>query len=569
MSDLMNEAFQALKILDEDTFTINADGSADLKNFMDNDIHDELELIIDPLAETEEDVQESYLGKAILDCIICHSKVYKEPEEVVIDEEAGLANVGETCVYCQASDGYKVIGQVAEFCPHCDEEPKVVADTDVSVDVEEKLAEARDGARLGKNYKLKKNLKEHLFHAKPGKYVNTEDSNDYLVIGSNGRVVETSVGEIINDGFGVKINNTKYIIDDYKYGYIAVYSYTDSKVDTQFPFIFKWKDQLEENSIKEIKEDFNSEKLKEPGTALWTGNKCSAEAEALVAYDAFDSTYVYDIDEFREYFEEDVLDNINAKLTPEEITNLMEELCDKYEWIVSMDPRERNEAARDLRNHLRSIKNNRKNMKESSKVMKEKADSDRDYKLKEDLESIAIETDTDKITITSEEREDDDKEEEAEEEKAESAEEAQPEMIEPVAAETEDKFQDVDIDEFDETEFDELGESYLKRVYENVKSYKTVKAATNGNKLKLEGIITFKSGKQGRTNFVFEAKSITKSGKLKFLGENKQFARGKKAFTLTGKANGKKLCCESLTYNYRARDEKNGQSKRLYGRVCR
>ena len=478
MSDLMNEAFQALKILDEDTFTINADGSADLKNFMDNDIHDELELIIDPLAETEEDVQESYLGKAILDCIICHSKVYKEPEEVIIDEEAGLANVGETCVYCQASDGYKVIGQVAEFCPHCDEEPKVVADTDVSVDVEEKLAEARDGARLGKNYKLKKNLKE-------------------------------------------------------------------------------------------IKEDFNSEKLKEPGTALWTGNKCSADAEALVAYSAFDSTYVYDIDEFREDFEEDVLDNINAKLTPEEITNLMEELCDKYEWIVSMDPRERNEAARDLRNHLKSIKNNRKNMKESFKVMKEKADSDRDYKLKEDLESIAIETDSDKITITSEEREDDDKEEEAEEEKAESAEEAQPEMIEPVAVETEDKFQDVDIDEFDETEFDELGESYLKRVYENVKSYKTVKAATRGNKLKLEGIITFKSGKQGRTNFVFEAKSITKSGKLKFLGDNKQFARGKKAFTLTGKADGKKLCCESLTYNYRARDEKNGQSKRLYGRVCR
>ena len=439
MSDLMNEAFQALKILDEDTFTINADGSADLKNFMDNDIHDELELIIDPLAETEEDIQESYLGKAILDCIICHSKVYKEPEEVIIDEEAGLANVGETCVYCQASDGYKVIGQVAEFCPHCDEEH------------EEEHSE-------------------------------------------------------------------------------------DAKIET---------------SRKEIKEDFNSEKLKEPGTALWTGNKCSAEAEALVARDAFDSTYVYDIDEFREYFEEDVLDNINAKLTPEEITNLMEELCDKYEWIVSMDPRERNEAARDLRNHLRSIKKPGKK------------------EIKEDLESIAIETDSDKITITSEEREDDDEEEEAEEEKAESAEEAQPEMIEPVAVETEDKFKDVDIDEFDETEFDELGESYLKRVYENVKSYKTVKAATKGNKLKLEGIITFKSGKQGRTNFVFEAKSITKSGKLKFLGENKQFARGKKAFTLTGKADGKKLCCESLTYNYRARDEKNGQSKRLYGRVCR
>ena len=111
--------------------------------------------------------------------------------------------------------------------------------------------------------KSKKDLKEHLFHAKPGKYVNTEDSNDYLVIGSNGRVVETNVGEIINDGFGIKINNTKYIIDDYKYGYIAVYSYNDSKVDTQFPFIFKWKDWLEENStISDDKTDSMSEDLR-------------------------------------------------------------------------------------------------------------------------------------------------------------------------------------------------------------------------------------------------------------------------------------------------------------------
>ena len=125
---------------------------------------------------------------------------------------------------------------------------------------EEKLAKARSD----KDYKLRgSDLKEHLFHAKPGKYVNTEDSNDYLVIGSNGRVIETSVGEIINDGFGIKINNTKYIIDDYKYGYIAVYSYNDSKVDTQFPFIFKWKDQLEENStISEDKTDSMSEDLR-------------------------------------------------------------------------------------------------------------------------------------------------------------------------------------------------------------------------------------------------------------------------------------------------------------------
>ena len=128
------------------------------------------------------------------------------------------------------------------------------------------------------------------------------------------------------------------------------------------------------------------------------------------------------------------------------------------------------------------------------------------------------------------------------------------------------EYQDFEIDEFDETEFDGLGEGYLKRVYENVESYKTTKGSVKGNTLKLEGVIKFKSGKEAKTNFVFESKTITKSGKLKLIGENQQFAKGKKSFTLTGRADGKKLIAEGLTYNYRAKDA-DGKSKRLYGTI--
>ena len=53
------------------------------------------------------------------------------------------------------------------------------------------------------------------------------------------------------------------------------------------------------------------------------------------------------------------------------------------------------------------------------------------------------------------------------------------------------------------------------------------------------------------------------------IGENQQFAKGKKSFTLTGRADGKKLIAEGLTYNYRAKDAKTGASKRLYGTVNR
>ena len=319
------EAFEALKELNEDTFNITSDGAEQVQSFLSsNETSDELENIIDPLASSEEELQDSYIGKVILDCVICQSKIYKDPSEVTISEEGDLANIGEECPYCQSSDGYKIIGEVAPY-----------SETKVDVDV------------------------------------TTKDGDEVA----------------------------------------------------------------------------------------------------------------------------------NIDLTT--------------------------------------------NKKEES--------------LKEDLTGITIDTDTQTINVSATE-------------KAQDGEE----MIAPVSSETqaqinteEPEYQDIDIDEFSEDDFDNLGENYLKRVYENVQSYKTISGRVKGNLIKLEGVITFKSGKKVKTNFVFEGKTITKTGKVKFIGENKQFAKGRKAFTLTGKMNKNKLMVESLTYNYRAKDGKTGQSKRLYGRVCK
>ena len=421
MEDLkyLTEAFQDLNILNEDTFDINADGLAELTSFYndnDNDMAD-LETVIDPVAQTEEELQDSYIGKAILDCVICQSKIYKDPEEVIISEDGSLANVGEICPYCQSSDGYKVIGQVAEYCPHCDDEDvKVETDeAEITVDVDKKEDE---------------DLNESL--------------NDIVTIAvsfANEPDLKTTI-----ETFNKKYNLT--------------------------------------SNIKDIQNDVN--KMIE-----FTGKK--ANLASLL----------------RNEFADIVADASNY--TDEDLVN---------EFLVEKT-------------------------------------------LKEDMQNISIETDKEKINISSEPKE----EEEVE---------SDDEMIAPLEPETEEEFKseneedeysDVDIDEFEESDFDELGEKYLRRVYENVKSYKTTKGSTQGNMLKLEGVITFKSGKEAKTNFVFEAKSITKTGKLKFLGENKQFARGKQAFTLTGRADGKKLIAESLTYNYRAKNPETKESKRLYGTV--
>ena len=179
----------------------------------------------------------------------------------------------------------------------------------------------------------------------------------------------------------------------------------------------------------------------------------------------------------------------------------------------------------------------------------------KEEELKEDFQKVDIETDTQKMSMESDEN---GRVTVTTEPKEETVAEASDEVIAPVSDEVkeiidsnkpeeeeemaeEPEYTDVDFDEFEESDFDELGESYLKRVYENVKSFKTTKGSIQDNQLKLEGLIEFKSGKQAKTNFIFEAYQATKTGKLKFIGENKQFAKGKKSFILSGRNDNKKL----------------------------
>lgn len=173
--------------------------------------------------------------------------------------------------------------------------------------------------------------------------------------------------------------------------------------------------------------------------------------------------------------------------------------------------------------------------------------------LKEEIENVTVETKDQIISVSAEEK---DKEAETT---------PNEEVLGELEPETEDKFKEVDVDEFDEESFDDLNERYLKNIYENVKSYKTIQVKQRGNnKLFIEGLISFKSGKKAKTNYVFEAHSISKDNKLKFYGMNEQFARGSKAFALRGALNGNKFICESLTCKYTAKDGKTGETKPIY-----
>lgn len=124
------------------------------------------------------------------------------------------------------------------------------------------------------------------------------------------------------------------------------------------------------------------------------------------------------------------------------------------------------------------------------------------------------------------------------------------------------EYQDIILESLDEIKFDRLAKKYLSEVYSNIESYVTVDGYVDNknNKVIIEGKIKFKSGKLKDTKFVFEAKEITKKGKIKLVGINETFAT-KKAFTLVGAVIGSKLLSESLTYSYKVAD------KKVYGQV--
>lgn len=134
-NNYLAEAFKKLSLL-EDEFNFSADKDAidELSYFVSDDI-DEIpeETIIDPEAHEEDELQDHYIGKVVMECQCCHSRMYEDPAEVVIDDDSGLANIEEECPICGNTCGYTVIGEIKPF----DGAPEVKDDIEPEEDEEE------------------------------------------------------------------------------------------------------------------------------------------------------------------------------------------------------------------------------------------------------------------------------------------------------------------------------------------------------------------------------------------------------------------------------------------------
>lgn len=626
MSQYLSEAFKKLNFLNEDTFTINDNGLEDFVKFTEEDEFEDSIDVIDPEAESEEDLQDSYVGKVILDCCVCHSKIYKDVEDVVIEDD--IANANEECPFCYTTDGYKVIGQVAEFdeeeseeetedkelkesATHCvyftqdgidqiefegseDECNRYISDIQAEQDDEfgdeapERFIKRINEGLFSKKTKERKIIKAS--ELKPGHIiVKTQDGEQDKPM---------KVKKVGTNGGSVAI--------DFNGGNMSLHPDEDIEVLSEGIFNFgKKKKQAAEKKRQEQEaqrqadeeEAKRQEKARQQFAAdSWARNdKAKRDAEKEYNRNRYNGIKAdtpsntgrrgvnYSGGDYYESIEEGIFDKFKKNKSANGKQTYDVWMIDKGITCILEDDVKKPVADRTVKDYMEdpdytdAIKNGELKVwaePHSEEKIDKFLDNSANESLKESVNNVNVETDEDfinvatddngKVTVTTEPKTTENTMEDAE-------------VITPIEPEVQSEISDnvedgaeieIDMDEFDEESFDELGEGYLKKVYENVNSFKTSNVSFIKNKLVVEGVIKFNSGKSKKTNFIFESREATKSGKVRFIGENKEIARGRKSFTVTGKVDNKKFMSESLNYNYGVKGA-NGKAQRLYGTVKR
>ena len=683
----LTEAFKELKMLNEEDYNLNnKDEIEDMHDTVFNQLDDKSIDIIDPNAQSVDDLEDSYIGKVILDCDVCHSKIYKDPSEVIIDDESSLANIDEECPYCYSTDGYKIIGEVASYdgasfedddeddteeddTKEDDEDGEDEEDED---DEDEELTEAKNKHYRKKSY-LKEYQKSKFYH--PYMYDINKTVKDYL----NELIVDVEhtedakirfINYLITDKGKLEIGLIELPYDSPIYGDAMIvipsfdYQWSDEwnraleiydsitkkvseiydiqtfidsidgdispeKIDKILRDLSKSGvvDLEESKSIKDDDEDSINEGILGKavggnlvgstvgaglGTALGSvagvpgmiaggiagsalggsaGSKLAAGSE-LLKDDIAPSKGQRKFKHLKSIDECNASNNSKSQLSnkiykSKKANEGLKHLKKSFKKNISESQCSQCDIVADIlqnRTYPRGFKflsSNgtvgevqyngakyafRKKNDGTYKVMTDIAAGSNwsETLYKESIEDINVNTTDGSVKVDQSEGNinisieknslKDDK-------------------IVPVSSDVKDEIANnseddtIEFDDVDSQAFDELGESYLKKIYENVKSFKTTKSYQSGNKLVVEGKIKFTSNNVKPTQFIFENFNFNKSKeKIVMFGENAQISRGKKSFRLAGKLNENIFIPTSLRYAYSAKLDEN-KSQRIAGHV--
>ena len=530
----IQEAFRQFYLTeDAEEFSLNVSGPDDSASFLDiiNSAEDDETIsdVYDLEAEAKEDLKQSYIGKVILDCNVCHSNVFFDKADVT-EDESGLVCKDIECPYCMSNEGYTIIGEVKPFAEEGSEE------------LEEPIEDTLDKEDI-----LSDDESEEIIDDEESIDIDNEVANEDDIDLEDEDEDEELEEEYLKSS--EKLNPSKELSEGAKLDKVKELDGNDSISGEETPIDgtqgegLKSNDEIRGPKYKEFKEACEKPLKEQQGKVDDREFKICSDKDGEICKVTGEGEAKKTIAEFKK--QDKKSGRKGTKYTYQEITN--ESLSESIEDVS---------ITTDDETMTMSTKEDGGVVVETSP--KEEIDTIESDILNGDEMIAPLEPET-RAEIEDNIDADDEAEDALEDDLFEE---------EPIDEMPVDEEPVEDIEDFDNESFDELGESYLRRCYENVNSYETSKISqqADGSYL-IEGRIGFDSGNVKNTQFVFN-KNTDSQGKLKLEGYNNQISKGKKTFKLNCSVEDKTIVCESLNYNYKGKNDLD-ESVRVYGTVKR
>ena len=530
----IQEAFRQFYLTeDAEEFSLNVSGPDDSASFLDiiNSAEDDETIsdVYDLEAEAKEDLKQSYIGKVILDCNVCHSNVFFDKADVT-EDESGLVCKDIECPYCMSNEGYTIIGEVKPFAEEGSEE------------LEEPIEDTLDKEDI-----LSDDESEEILDDEESIDIDNEITNEDDIDLEDEDEDEELEEEYLKSS--EKLDPSKELSEGAKLDKVKELDGNDSISGEETPIDgtqgegLKSNDEIRGPKYKEFKEACEKPLKEQQGKVDDREFKICSDKDGEICKVTGEGEAKKTIAEFKK--QDKKSGRKGTKYTYQEITN--ESLSESIEDVS---------ITTDDETMTMSTKEDGGVVVETSP--KEEIDTIESDILNGDEMIAPLEPET-RAEIEDNIDADDEAEDALEDDLFEE---------EPIDEMPVDEEPVEDIEDFDNESFDELGESYLRRCYENVNSYETSKISqqADGSYL-IEGRIGFDSGNVKNTQFVFN-KNTDSQGKLKLEGYNNQISKGKKTFKLNCSVEDKTIVCESLNYNYKGKNDLD-ESVRVYGTVKR
>lgn len=577
------EAFKALDQLNEDVFSVDAEGIKKLNDFMQNDDSVD-ELSVFEVDSTEDDVirddEECNEGDMILDCCVCHSKVFKPISEVVVDEESQIANAGEECPYCFSVEGYKIVGQVkasGEEEASVDEEvsesdeDSIQGESDVAEEVldvpfsdldsddEDEVQESVKD-RIIKCRMKDKRIDESIDLLTKDNTIASllRDNMDKLSSITDVNELRDAIMDLVNESdIANKPAALKLKRDLYSKKSVGALLSTIGTYMTGEKVI-----KVGRNSTKSRKESFKhrrniKESFKHRRTIKesFKHRRTIKESEDSDFQSAKDMWEMEDPDfDFEEYVDEfyfRAVDELSKKYKDLDVEPSIQSGMGAVFASYTRNDGKKMEASWDYEYEVESLEGAfmdatsskdfftavksfiEKKLKNASEI---EESIKRRRKFTEDIDKIRITDDDIEITMSDDESEEKD-------DSALDDEEVSDELtVEPVSDEAK---EEIDFNSIDRESAEDAIEESLKESFGNVKFFRCSNIVPRNNRFIVEGVIGFNSGRKRNTNFVFKPRKITES-KVIFKGYSKELKESVKSMSLVCRNRGKKCIAESL-----------------------